>query len=233
LGTDTYDEGGNYREREVIDDFGFPVGKETFEYIKQRLTSAQLVDPKGALLERREYAYGPSSQYQTVTIAGRSGGAYQEHYKRGVGERIEAIRYVAEAKEVGTTVFTYRSDPQRPDEIAFFMPGGRPATAPIGPCLGAHRLMYRYVDSRVSERELFEEDGSLKRRSSFKYDSHGNVTEETRTDGPMESLLRYEYRYDDRGNWIRREETMSYGTGRKSEPSSPLVRITTRTITYF
>ena len=54
-----------------------------------------------------------------------------------------------------------------------------------------------------------------------------------RTDGPMESLFRYEYQYDDRGNWIRREETISYGTGRKSESSAPLLRITSRTIEYF
>ena len=150
-----------------------------------------------------------------------------------MGERVDAIRYVADTKEVGTTVFSYRSDPQKPDEIAFFLPGGRRATAPVGPCLGAHRLVYRYVDGHVSERELFEEDGSLKRRSSFKYDSHGNMTDETRIDGPMESLLRYDYRYDDRGNWIRREETINYDTGRKSEPLSPPLHITTRTITYF
>ncbi len=230
--TVTYDEVGNYREREMIDDYGFPVGKETFEYVRQRLTRAQL-DPKGALLERREFGYGASSQYQTVKFVDRSGSAYQEQYTRGVGERIEAIRYVADAKEVGTTIFTYRSDPQKPDEVAFFVPGGRPATAPVGPCLGAHRLVYRYVEGRVSQRELFEEDGSLKRRPSFKYDSHGNVIEETRTDGPMESLFRCEYQYDDHGNWIRREETISYDTGRKSESSAPLLRITSRTIEYF
>jgi hypothetical protein len=233
LNTVTYDEAGNYREREVIDDFGFPVGKETFEYINQRLTRAQLIDPNGALLERREFSYGAASQYQAVTIVDRSGSAYREQHKRGVGERIEAIRYVADEEEVGTTIFTYRSDPQKPDEVAFFVPDGRPATAPVGPCLGAHRVVYRYVEGRVSQRELFEEDGSLKRRSSFKYDSHGNVTEETRTEGPMESFLLYDYRYDDRGNWIWREETINYDTGRKSEPSSPLLRVTTRTITYF
>ena len=73
----------------------------------------------------------------------------------------------------------------------------------------------------------------LSLRSSFKYDGHGNVAEETRTDGPMKSLLQYEYRYDDRGNWIRRVETIRYDVGRTSEPESPLVRVTTRTITYF
>jgi hypothetical protein len=61
---------------------------------------------------------------------------------RGVGERIEAIRYVADAREVGTTIFTYRSD-AKPDEVAFFVPGGRPATAPVGPCLAADRLVNR------------------------------------------------------------------------------------------
>ena len=49
----------------------------------------------------------------------------------------------------------------------------------------------------------------------------------------MESLFRYEYQYDDRGNWLRRKETISYDTGRKSESSAPLLRITGRTIEYF
>ena len=54
-----------------------------------------------------------------------------------------------------------------------------------------------------------------------------------RTDGPMASLFRYEYQYDDRGKWIRREETISYDTGRTSESLAPFLRITSRTIEYF
>jgi hypothetical protein len=46
-------------------------------------------------------------------------------------------------------------------------------------------------------------------------------------------VFRYEYRYDDRGNWIRREETLRYDVNRTSESPPPLVRVTTRTITYF
>jgi hypothetical protein len=233
LGNVTYDEAGNYAVREVIDDYGFPVGKETFAYTKGRLTSAQLVDLKGGVMERREYAYGSSSQYESVTITDLSGRAWQEHYTRGVGDRIEAIRYVSEMKDLGNTAFTYRGDAQKPDEIAFFIPGGRPATAPVGPCLGAHRVVYRYVEGRVSEREIYEDNGALKRKSSFKYDGRGNVAEETRTDGPTRSLFQYEYRYDDRGNWIRKVETIRYGIDRTSEPESPLVRVTTRTITYY
>jgi hypothetical protein len=42
----------------------------------------------------------------------------------------------------------------------------------------------------------------------------------------MKSLFQYEYHYDDPGNWIPREETISYDTGRKSESSAPLLRIT-------
>jgi hypothetical protein len=45
LGNVTYDEAGNYAVRDVIDDYGFPVRKETFAYTKGRLTGARLVDP--------------------------------------------------------------------------------------------------------------------------------------------------------------------------------------------
>ena len=215
------------------DDYGFPVGKETFAYTKGRLTASRLVDPKGRVLESRTYAYGSASTYERITISNGAGRAYEERYTRGPGDRIETIRYVSGTKEGGTTAFTYRGAPDKPDEVAFFRPDGGRATAPIGPCLGAHRVVYRYVDGRISERALYEVDGSLKRKSSFKYDDHGNMTEEARADGPMTSLIRYEHRYDDRGNWIRRIETVRYDVGRAPDRESSLVRIRTRTIAYF
>lgn len=233
LDTVTYDEAGNYREREVIDDYGFPVGKETFAYTGGRLTATRLVDPKGAVLVSRTYAYGGSSDYVAIAVTDRSGRVYEERYTRGVGGRIDQIRYVSERKDRGTTRFTYSSDPQKPDQIAFFMPGGRRATASVGPCLGAHRLVYRYVDGRVSEREIYEESGELKRRSLFKYDDHGSVAEEIRTEGPTKSSFQYEYLYDDRGNWIRRVETVRHDSGLTFEDGSPRLRVTTRVITYF
>ena len=233
LGRVTFDVAGNYAIRDVFDDYGFPVGKETFDYSGGRLTGSRLVDPKGRVLESRAYAYGSSAKYERVTITDGSGQAYEERYKRGPGERIEAIRYVSGKKEGGTTAFIYRTVPDKPDEAAFFRPGGGPATAPIGPCLGAHRVVYRYADGRISERALYEADGSLKRTSSFKYDGHGNVIEEARTEGPMKSLLRYEYRYDDRGNWTRRKDTIRYDVGAPPDRQSSIVRVTTRTITYF
>ena len=233
MGTVTYDAAGNYAVREVFDDYGFPVGKETFAYAKGRLAGSRLVDPKGRVLERRAYAYGAGSSYERVTITDQSGRAYDERYQRGPGDRVDAIRYVSGTKEGGTTAFTYRGAPDKPDEVAFFRPGGGPATAPVGPCLGAHRLVYRYAGGRISERELYEADGSLKRKSTFTYDGHGNVAQEARTDGPMKSLIRYEYRYDDRGNWIRRTETIRFDVGGAPERQSSIVRVTTRAITYF
>lgn len=227
-----YDDAGNYREREVFDDYGGPVGRETFVYANQRLVNAKLVDSKGTVLEHREYSNGSSARFETIKVTSQFRGTYEEHHQRGPGNRVEAIRYVSDRKDIGSTVFRYGSQPQSPDEIAFFL-DGRPATAPIGPCFGAHRVVYQYVDGRVAEQTTFEEDGSVKRRSAFKYDVRGNVSEEARTEGMGDSLLRFEYRYDDRGNWIRREDTMRFDVGRTPQPASPGVRITTRTITYF
>lgn len=73
LGSVSYDAAGNYAVREVIDDYGFPVGKETFSYTRGRLTGSRLVDPKGRVLESRAYAYGSGASYEKVTITEPSG----------------------------------------------------------------------------------------------------------------------------------------------------------------
>ena len=232
MDTVTYDERGNYSRRRIISDYGFPVGKQTFRYLNGRLAESRLVDPKGVMLERRQYSYRLAGGPANIVITGSDGHGYTEHYQRGAGGRIEEIGYVADGKTAGKTVFKYQGELQ-PSEVAFFDPAGRPTTAPIGPCLGVHRLVYRYLNSRVKEAQLYEEDGTLKRRSVFEHDLQGNVIEERRTDGLAPSLFKYEYEYDSRGNWTTRISTIDYDTRDENDGEALPVRVTFRVITYY
>jgi hypothetical protein len=233
--TVTFDANGNFSQREVIDDYGYPVGRQTYTYQRGRLIEAMLADPKGARLERRRFCYASDDSVQSLAITGPDGSGYIERYARGTGGRLETVVYLVKGREIGKTVFTYEGPVDMPTTVAFFDDKGRRATAPVGPCLGAHRLQFRYANGVVEERVLYEEDGSVKRRSNYRYDDRGNVIQELRTDGSANDRFTYEYEYDSRGNWTRRISTRVYGSplGRASADVTDIVTITRRTITYY
>jgi hypothetical protein len=232
--TVSFDADGNFSEREVMNDYGFPVGKETYTYREGRLTETVLADPKGALLERRRYSYASGNVPQSLAITARDGSGYVEQYTRGSSGRLEAIVYLVEGREMGKTVFTYEGAAELATAVAFFDASGTAATAPVGPCLGAHRLEYRYANGTVEERVLYEVDGTLKRRSVYRYDGRGNVVQEVRTGGLSDSRFTYEYDVDARGNWIRRIGTTVYGQpSRDGVDAAAIVTVTHRTITYY
>src|SRR5262245_51867001 len=58
------------------------------------------------------------------------------------------------------------------------------------------RRLYSVMCRAGAENEVYEDDGTLKPHSFFKYDSRGNVVE-GRQEGPFAALLRFEYQYDD------------------------------------
>src|SRR5262249_40870017 len=155
---------------------------------------------------------------------------YVERYTRDGDARVARITYLAQDQEMGRTEFTY-SVGAAPSQVAFFTPTGAPATAPVGPCLGAHRVVLGYNEGRVEERVLFEADGSLKQRSVFRYDSAGNVISEIRSSEYGEDRFRHEYEYDDHGNWVVRTSTTEF-VSRRSGPSGAVVKVTRRSVAY-
>lgn len=68
---------------------------------------------------------------------------------------------------------------------------------------------YDYKGNRVKQR-FFEADGSLINYQTYKYDGNGNPTEvkSYKPDGKPEYSFRFEYVYDDKGNWIKK---LAYG----------------------
>jgi hypothetical protein len=227
IDTVTFDAAGRVATRDIIDDYGFPVGRETSTYAGARLQTRVLRDPKGKLLERRTYRYTTGDRPVAQVITGGDGASYEEQYTRGAGGRLERTTYVQAGVERGHTEYRYGGGAE-PTEVAYFTRRDTPATAPVGPCLGAHRLTFRRAGDRVVDQALFDTDGTSVRRSTFEYDAHGNVAREVRTEPHGVIRVEHAYEYDARRNWTSRRVTIE-----RDGERSPLISVMTRTLTYY
>lgn len=78
----------------------------------------------------------------------------------------------------------------------------------------------------VIEKNVFNPDGSLLVKNTYKYNDKGNEIEanESYKDSPLFSKTTYQYDYDEIGNWIMRYEFTNENTKNR--------RITEREIEY-
>jgi hypothetical protein len=81
---------------------------------------------------------------------------------------------------------------------------GSKAIAPIGPCLGAHRVIYTYARAgRLETAIAFEPDGKMKQSWRYAYTSKGQVAEDTRKSDWSSTKFINVYEYDSQGNWVK------------------------------
>jgi hypothetical protein len=231
IDTVTFDAAGRVATRDIIDTYGFAVGRETNRYEGTRLIETVLRDPKGALLERRTYTYAAGVEPIAMAVIGADRRGYEARYARGARGRLDRITYLVKGVAMGHTAFTYGQGP-KPAAVAFFLRTGAKAIAPVGPCLGAHRITYRYASERVAEQVMFEPDGAQKRRSTFTYDAAGQVAGEARSEPYGETRVTHVYEYDRRGNWITRTTTVTRSARVGGSTPAPFVSTTRRTLTY-
>jgi len=102
--------------------------------------------------------------------------------------------------------------------------------------LGNHRTdLFEYDNQgRISRYErVGPETGEVKTRYLYTYNSEGDIShlrERTQTaDGELFRVWRYEYEYDDRGNWVERRATAHY----EEENRDPMELRWVREIEYF
>lgn len=228
-----YDRSGRLEQRELVDDFGAPAGHEAFIYEDGRLLEAVVRDAGGVIVERRRPHYATGGAVDQLSVLDGAGDGYIEKYVRGESGRLNAIVYLVGAEEMGRSLFTYGTGPE-PSEVAFVSADGEAATAPLGPCLGAHRVVMTYNEGRVAERALYRTDGSLKQRTVFGYDPAGNVASELRSTAHDMDRLTHTYELDAAGNWTRRVSAMEYDVKAGEPPrANALLSITLRTLTYY
>lgn len=209
LGSVAYDPKGNWIERIVYDDYGFLVGKEAGTRDSDgNLIESVLSDPKGEVLERQVYAYADGRLAQIVHHDGKGEVGLREVHSYDADGRLSDVTYFEGKETVGRTTYSY-GDKGRVAEVAFFLADGSRAVAPIGPCLGAHRMTSAYDEmGRPVEVVAYQPDGE-KETWHYAYNSRGQLAEDRREDASFIRIFAYTYEYDSRGNWTRQIATMT------------------------
>lgn len=132
------------------------------------------------------------------------------------------------------------------------MKSGEKSVAPVGPCLGAHRVTIKYdANRRIIAKAVFDPDGTEKKSWAYAYNDKGDFSSFTLKSGSTRSTTTYTYEYDSVGNWSKRVvvydnddgmlELMLNATGkkvtaeelRKMKESGRITRVAVRQITYY
>lgn len=247
-----YDVKGNEVERQIVSDFGELIGTEyrTFDAAGNPERST-FVDPNGRKEESRFIFKGE----QLVEILRfDAGGTLHEKTLRILGSngKVAEEKYLDPNVERAKTVFTY-DQKGNAIETAFFLSDGRKGTAPVGPCLGGHRVVFEYdKKGRPISKALFDIEGGKKKSWSFSYDENGNYLVYSIISPSSVTKISYLYEYDSQGNWIKRTsvteiedgslELMLKATGREAKPDEVLelkrkaakpTRVVRREIAYY
>ncbi|HYI39515.1 MAG TPA: hypothetical protein VE053_04265 [Allosphingosinicella sp.] len=204
-----YDPKGNEAERTIYDDYGFLVGKQVSKRDSDgHPVESILSDPKGAVMARYAYVYAGGRLAETVHYDREGKVQLREVNSFGDQARLSEVTYRTASKAVGKTVYRYDSAGRR-SETLYFMPDGSKAIAPIGPCLGAHRVTFTYDEKgRPHEAVSYEPNGAMKKSWLYAYNDKGLASEEKLEDSYGHTTNTHVYEYDLRGNWIKRTTAM-------------------------
>jgi hypothetical protein len=248
--TVTYDLQGNEIERVMISDFGELMGIQTRTFNADGSLRESTVIAKGSVQRVDKYVF-QAGRLTQILVHDHEGILKQKISKTydPAGDLIEETYYDPETARA-RTVFRYEENGNL-IETAFFLSDGRKAVAPIGPCLGAHRITYKYdSQKRIISSSAFETDGNEKKTWTYVYDERGNYSLYTIKSGSSTTRITYAYEYDSNGNWTKRTsmsenddsflEQMLNATGKKPTPDESrakkerlkITSVTTRKITY-
>ena len=174
--TVTYDVNGNEIERILVSDFGEAMGKETRTFDAAGLLKESVfVNPKGIIRERSVYTYSAGKLAEISLYDGK--GILREKTKRlyDTAGHLTEEAYLDPVRLRAKTVFSNDKNGNAM-EMAFFLSDGGKAYAPVGPCLGAHRVTMTYDDKgRPTTKTVFETDGKVKKSWIYTYNENGGV----------------------------------------------------------
>lgn len=250
--TVTYDLRGNEIERIMVSDYGESIGKQTQRFTSDgKIMESVFTNAKGQVEDRTAYRFENGRLTQVLRYDAK--GVLREKTVREFDARgalIEEVYFDPTTARARTT-FKNNSIGQ-PTEMAFFLTSGEKAIAPLGPCLGGHRVTVT-LDSagRVVSKTIFDTADNIKKSFSYTYNARGQVARQiTKTVGSTTTTDTV-YEYDHVGNWTKATaanlsdssllEGMLKATGKKATPAeiskmnemSKITRVTVRTITYY
>ena len=208
--TISYDTHGNEAGRTIYDDYGFLVGRQVNKHDPNgHLIESLLSDPDGAVMMRQVYAYSDGKLSETSHYGPKGEVGLREVNRYDANGRLSEGVYYEEEKEAAKTVYRYDGAGRRAEAV-FYMADGSKAVAPVGPCLGAHRMTYSYDENgRPHEAVAYEPDGTMKKRWLYAYNEKGLMSVEKLEDDYDYTTRLHAYEYDSRGNWIKRISTVT------------------------
>lgn len=228
----TYDRAGNETERVIYDDYGTLVGKETRTFKAGSLLESVASDPQNKVMEKQAFTYRGANLTQIVTFDGAGAPGLKQVNTYNPKNQLTEESYLVADQLYGKTVFKYDAR-GNVSETAFFLADGTKATAPIGPCLGAHRVTSAYNEKdQQTVVNAYEADGKLKHTWQYAYNAQGNISEDTRVSPLSKLKYVYTYEYDAAGNWIKQTAIQSELAATASSPPGRKV-IVTREIAYY
>jgi hypothetical protein len=234
-----YDQSGRETDRKPVSDFGEPMGSMPRKYdLSGQMIESSWIDPKGSLLRKDvfEYVDGRVATHLSYDHSGKLIEKTSKTY--GANGLLEYETYFDPITPVAKTIYKYDSS-QRLIEVAFFLANGAKAVAPVGPCLGAHRVVNEYdQNGRIAEETFLETDGSKKKTYRWSYDGKGNFATYEIESNSSTARFVYRYEFDSIGNWTKQITTgtsLQKGLTVFGKPDTPYVRstVTKREITYY
>lgn len=230
----TYDKNGNETERIIYDDYGLLIGTEIRTFTTgNNLIESVLTDPKKTLTGKRVYSFENNRLTQTVDLDGKGNTNLKQINSYDAKSRITEETYYIADKAFGKTTYKYDLKGNLA-EASFFLADGTKAIAPIGPCLGTHRVTYLYNENgETTVVTAFEPDGKLKRTWKYAYNAKGNIVEDTRISPGYNKKFAYTYEYDLKGNWIKQTGIIRDMSKLSETDAYERKTIVTREITYY
>lgn len=210
--TVTYDQKGNEIERIIYDDYGFLRGKEVRTYDADGNLTDSVFSDETAVAGRRVYAYqnGKVTRIVAYDAKGKVETTHVNSY--GKDGLLFEEKYLAGGKLLGKTVYKHDQNGNL-TEMRFYLGNGARAIAPVGPCLGAHRMTYSYNKQNQPIKVVaYEANGEFKSRWKYSYDAKGQITADIRETPWSKQAFAFEYEYDSRGNWTRKIVTKDYAS---------------------
>lgn len=247
-----YDDLGNEIRREMVSDFGEPMGTLVREVKPTGLTyKVELFSPEGVKTAHTNYVYhlGKLVNIQNFDIVPKKFRDLAAMTYDSSGFLIQESYMIVKDFEAKTL---FENDDQgRPIEMAFFKMNGQKMIATIGPCLGAHKVVLTYdKKGRPVTKTVFDVDGSEKKRWAYSYDENDNYREQVIRSPSSMTRIRFVYEYDQSRNWVTRTtetstddgvlQKMLEATGKKAtqqeleefKKASKRISVTRREITY-
>jgi hypothetical protein len=218
----TFNSSGQLIESVINNYDGSPYVKYQALYNDKRKAEETYYKPKGDLIDKMVYLYGPDSRLveKRVEKGKRMPGVISVFTYDDRGRLIENVQKGIKDSSAGRFVYSYDDAQNKIEETVYDLKG-----------MPTNRIVNRYDKQfRLIEREYYFKEGPRVWKTTFSYDSNDNIYEETLNIIDAVSKWRYEYQLDSHNNWTKR---ITYTLANKDGLLKYIpAEVTFRTITY-